>query len=344
MKLTICGLITLWFTSLIGPFALAQSAQSSSPNAQSKNNQNTALEAAASLNAQVVKLFREGKYDEALPLAKRAVELREKELGEDHELVGAALFNLGMVYLGQKRYESASATLRRTLKINEKRLGKEHPDLYPLLFHLGWANHAVGNPADTEAFFKRALAIREKQAGLEHPDLAGPLENLASFYQKIGNPETSLPLYQRIIAIQEKHFGPEAQALVETLEKCACALRQGKKVMEAGELEQRAAQIAKRWKPDTVTASGGVLQGFAIHKEQPRYPDAAKAARLSGAVFIKVVIDEVGKVTDATIICGADLLAVESREAARKWRFKPTMVEGKPVKVQGILTFNFTLQ
>jgi protein TonB len=114
--------------------------------------------------------------------------------------------------------------------------------------------------------------------------------------------------------------------------------------MDASKLEQRAAQITKKWKPDTMTATGGVLHGVAIHREQPRYPGAAKAARLSGTVFIKVVIDEMGKVTDATIVCGADLLAVEAREAARKWRFKPTMVEGKPAKVQGILTFHFTLQ
>lgn len=80
MKLTVCGLITLWPALLIGPFALAQSAQNSSPKAQTP-----ALTEAANLNAQAIKLFREGKYNEALPLAKRAVELREKELGEDHD-------------------------------------------------------------------------------------------------------------------------------------------------------------------------------------------------------------------------------------------------------------------
>ena len=41
---------------------------------------------------------------------------------------------------------------------------------------------------------------------------------------------------------------------------------------------------------------------------------------------------------------GADLLAGASLEFAPKWRFAPNTLDGKPVRVMGILTFNFTLQ
>jgi len=37
-------------------------------------------------------------------------------------------------------------------------------------------------------------------------------------------------------------------------------------------------------------------------------------------------------------------LAAVSREAALQWSFKPTTLNGQPVKVKGVLTFNFTLQ
>jgi len=147
-----------------------------------------------------------------------------------------------------------------------------------------------------------------------------------------------------VIAVQEKHFGPEGQPLVATLEQCACALRQDKNLAEASEMERRAALIEGKAKPDFTQVTGGVLQGKAIHKEQPLYPPAAKAERMSGSVLIKVKIDEAGVVEDAKILCGADLLSVASREAALKWRFAPTTLDGKPVKVMGVLTFNFTLQ
>jgi len=203
--------------------------------------------------------------------------------------------------------------------------------------------HGMAQAGEAESLFKRAVAIKEKQ-GADSQGLADPLLNLAAFYRKLGRPTAALPIYQRVIVLQEKHFGIEGQPLVATLEQCACALRMDRKPLDASKMEQRAALIERKAEPDFVPVMGGALPGQAIHKEQPPYPDAAKAARLSGTVFIKVMIDETGRVIDAKILCGADLLAVASREAALKWRFKPSTINGQPTKVKGILTFNFTLQ
>ncbi len=96
--------------------------------------------------------------------------------------------------------------------------------------------------------------------------------------------------------------------------------------------------------PKKVTVSGGVLQGNAIKKVQPPYPPIAKAARASGAVQIQVTISEEGRVIEASPISGHPLLRDAALQAARQWVFKPTELSGVPVKVQGVLTFNFTLQ
>jgi protein TonB len=90
--------------------------------------------------------------------------------------------------------------------------------------------------------------------------------------------------------------------------------------------------------------SGGVLQGKAIRKIQPPYPPIARAARASGAVQIQVTISESGQVIEASVIGGHPLLRDAALQAARQWTFQPTELSGVPVKVQGILTFNFTLQ
>ncbi len=95
--------------------------------------------------------------------------------------------------------------------------------------------------------------------------------------------------------------------------------------------------------PKKISVSGGVLQGSAIKKVQPPYPPIAKAARASGAVQVQVVINETGEVIEASVIDGHPLLRDAALEAAKQWRFKPTELSGVPVKVQGILTFNFTL-
>jgi TonB family protein len=92
-----------------------------------------------------------------------------------------------------------------------------------------------------------------------------------------------------------------------------------------------------------LTVSGGVLQGKAIQKVQPPYPPIAKAARASGAVQVQVTIGETGKVIEASVISGHPLLRDAALQAARRWLFQPTELSAVPVKVQGILTFNFTL-
>jgi len=96
--------------------------------------------------------------------------------------------------------------------------------------------------------------------------------------------------------------------------------------------------------PKKLTVSGGVLQGKAITKVQPPYPPIAKAARAAGAVQVQVTISEEGRVIEAAVIAGHPLLRDAALQAAKRWTFQPTELSGVPVKVQGILTFNFTLQ
>jgi protein TonB len=86
------------------------------------------------------------------------------------------------------------------------------------------------------------------------------------------------------------------------------------------------------------------LQGSAIKKPAPAYPPIAKAARAAGAVQVQVTISEDGRVIDAQVVSGHPLLRDAAVQAARQWVFKPTELSGVPVKVQGVLTFNFTLQ
>ena len=89
--------------------------------------------------------------------------------------------------------------------------------------------------------------------------------------------------------------------------------------------------------------SEGVLQGNAITKEVPRYPEMAKRAGIQGAVQVLITIDESGEVVEASVVNGNPLLRAAALDAARRWRFSPTLLSRVAVRVQGILTFNFQL-
>ncbi|HQR36496.1 MAG TPA: energy transducer TonB [Blastocatellia bacterium] len=96
--------------------------------------------------------------------------------------------------------------------------------------------------------------------------------------------------------------------------------------------------------PKKINVSGGVLQGSALKRVQPAYPLEAKMVRAQGEVRVQILVSEEGKVVEAIVLDGPEELRQVALDAARKWEFKRTELSGVPVKVQGVLTFRFTLQ
>ncbi|HVF30813.1 MAG TPA: TonB family protein [Pyrinomonadaceae bacterium] len=94
-------------------------------------------------------------------------------------------------------------------------------------------------------------------------------------------------------------------------------------------------------KPVPKQISGGVLNGKATSLPKPPYPPAARAVRAAGAVSVQVLIDESGSVVSASAVSGHPLLRAAAVQAARGARFSPTQLSGQPVKVSGVITYNF---
>ncbi|HLL99996.1 MAG TPA: energy transducer TonB [Pyrinomonadaceae bacterium] len=90
--------------------------------------------------------------------------------------------------------------------------------------------------------------------------------------------------------------------------------------------------------------SKGVVNGSAISLPKPPYPPAAKAVRAAGTVSVQVTIDENGNVISASAAGGHPLLQQAAVGAARQAKFRPTLLSGTPVKVTGIITYNFVAQ
>lgn len=88
--------------------------------------------------------------------------------------------------------------------------------------------------------------------------------------------------------------------------------------------------------------SVGVINGKARNLPTPDYPPAALAVRASGAVSVQVTVDEEGNVVSASAVSGHPLLRPAAVTAAREAKFNPVLLDGKPVKVTGVLTYNFT--
>lgn len=192
------------------------------------------LQEADKLNESAVKLYNQGKFHEALPLAKRALEIRDKLLPRTDPRISSSLTNLGEIYIAQKDYKPAREVFQRLLQIQEEVFGPEDVNL---------------------AF------IRKQFSGADSVDT------------------------------------------------------------------------------EPVT----VLNGRALSLPQPEYPAARAQRRLSGTVIVKVQIDESGAVIEAADICKGPLFLSEAAvAAARKARFSPTKINGQPIKIGGVIQYNFT--
>lgn len=86
---------------------------------------------------------------------------------------------------------------------------------------------------------------------------------------------------------------------------------------------------------------GGVLNGKAISFPKPVYPAAARAVKAGGAVSVQVTVDEAGDVISASAVSGHPLLRQAAEEAAKGAKFSPTMLSGQPVKITGVIVYNF---
>lgn len=94
---------------------------------------------------------------------------------------------------------------------------------------------------------------------------------------------------------------------------------------------------------DAKPVNVGSLIDKATQKINPSYPHTAKSARITGVVTVYVEVDPTGVVSTVQSTSGPAVLRQAAMDAARRWKFRPTMVDGQPVRVVGFINFNFTL-
>jgi TonB family protein len=93
-----------------------------------------------------------------------------------------------------------------------------------------------------------------------------------------------------------------------------------------------------------ITVSQLVQQSKLISQIRPQYPEAAKQYKLSGMVLFQAEIDEAGNVAALRILTPAGAGFDESAaEAVYRWKYSPTLVQGKPMRVITTITVNFTI-
>lgn len=298
------------------------------------------LAEAARLNASVIKLFKEEKYDEALPLATRVLAIREKSLAADHQLIASSLTNLAEIYVKQKKFKEAEALLQRLLSITVKRSGAESLPVATVLHRLGMVQFREHDTVAAESSLLRALSLREKLLPPDNVELALSLFSLAEYYAGRADYKRAAPLYQRALAIWEKKLDKKDPQLTSVTNRYICFLDGRERVDDIRSFLQgrRDYRVGDELLPE------GIAYGTVTFKLQPPYPLGNNSFISYNRTVIKTLVDETGKVVKAVVLCGDRTLAGPSLRLALKERFQPTFAEGKPVRVSSLIIYQYGTQ
>ena len=320
---------------------------------------------ATRLSLRVAELYRDGKYDQALPLARRVVEITRSSFGVADARVAVALQNLAEIQIAKKNFLAGEETLAEAVAVFEKSAKRETSPAASALTRLAWLRYEKGDYEAAVVSFKRALEIRERQRNADDPALLENVWDLANAYSAAHKFNEAEHLALRALSIQEKRFGPRHSQTIELMKKYACGVvrierekaatepaegdfSDEEKALNAraicwtGELRANCGidnqPLSSRW-----LNRGSVINEFATHLKVPFFPPSHGQSIGSGAVRLAVLIDESGKVIKAKAVCGdtSSRFVGVALAAAREADFPPTLIDGRAVQIAGFITYNY---
>ena len=306
-----------------------------------------ALQEATKLSSEVVKLYQQKKYDAALPLAQKIIEIRQRESGKTHLSVAQAWRNLGYIQQGRGKLNEAESAFENAFEIYEANQPLSTVDekvLAELLDAVATYQANDGKLDSAEKKLERAVELSEKINGQDTLELSDLLLKLAQVYQLKLEYQKAAPLLLRALDIRTDKLGKANDQTRFVYSNAYCVLTKLEQKEQATQLSEKFYPSKPQGESPTggvKVIKGGVVNGKALELAKPPYPAEARAKRASGAVTVQVTIDETGKVIFACTLTGAKELHRASEVAAYNSKFAPTTLQGQRVKVTGVIVYNF---
>ena len=88
---------------------------------------------------------------------------------------------------------------------------------------------------------------------------------------------------------------------------------------------------------------GAVQSGRLVHMVTPIYPPAAIEAHISGVVTIDARIAKDGRIVETNVVSGPLALRRVAQYAVKRWRYEPSLLNGKPIERIAQVDLSFVL-
>jgi tetratricopeptide (TPR) repeat protein/tRNA A-37 threonylcarbamoyl transferase component Bud32 len=147
----------------------------------------------------------QGKLPEAIEYQRRAVGIKEKNLGPDDPDVAGTLGNLALAMSLAKRPDEALAMIDRSTRILKRSLGDSHPRVASGLSNRGEILLSLGRPDEALASYQGAQRIWEREEDADDPTIAYALTGIGRSLTAMHRPREALVPLERALAIRKRH-------------------------------------------------------------------------------------------------------------------------------------------
>jgi CHAT domain-containing protein/tetratricopeptide (TPR) repeat protein len=197
------------------------------------------------LNSAVYRLWRAGRYAEAIPKAKEALEARLALLGEHHLDTAVSLYNLAAQHQGLGDLQAAVPLLRRAAGILESVFGRDHPQCAQGLAGLAALHYQMGGYSKAKPLYLRALEIYRDTEGEVTDSYVTALSNYAVLLLKMGDLRAAEPVCRRAVEICREVHGDRHPSYATTIGNLALLHQEKQEFEEAEPLYRRALDIMR---------------------------------------------------------------------------------------------------
>jgi len=228
----------------------------------------------------IVKVYRNlGLYEQAEPLARRALTIRRDHLGETHPETLDATANLAWLYYRWGRYDDAEPLMLRALEGQRRVLGEDHDDTLHTSHDLAALYRAQSRYDEAESLHLETVEARRRTLGEDHPNTLASLHNLATLYRDQGRFAEAERLLIRILEIQKRALGDDHPATLNSMHTLAVVCDDQARYDEAELLYVETIAIRRRVlgeeHPSTLRSMGNLAT---VYASQGRYAEAEQLA------------------------------------------------------------------
>lgn len=236
-----------------------------------------------------IKLEREAKYDEAIPLAERIVAVAEGAFGPEGQPVATALVQLARLYAHKNELRRAEPLNRRALDIAEKTLGRDSQFLSLFLGALASVSAKLGEYDRAASLYERALALEEKEHGPDSPQLIIALITLGDAYRHKADYARAEAALLRAVALAEK-AGGDGEVMIAPLDTLVSLYVERGDLDRAAELQRRTLALReKAFGAEHFLFAVGLINAANVYREQGEYVRSEQNLQRALPIFEKAL-------------------------------------------------------